>query len=155
MSYIKPENYRNPEFCEGCPVVRDMEQIEVRLSNNNGRGLGLYYSHQMPAEKVLYVHDPKKPEAGAIILGPDYVTDPFCGCHQTATSANLGRTHEKIASCAGPIIVKSWFGLKKKEVCGSGYVDNRKFIDKVNELGQEYKHNIIIPAEPRPLSTEL
>ncbi len=154
MSYMKPENFRQPEFCEDCPAVADMEQIEVRKTNNFGPMVNTVYAGNMPSEKQLYVHDPEKPEAGAVILGEDYLTDPFCGCHETAQSRALGETHERLEACEGPTEETSWFGLKKTAGCGAGFRNNKKFIDALNKCGEEYPNLVtVVGVQPRKAKT--
>lgn len=156
MGFRRQENYRTPEFCAECPATAEMDQIEVRLTNNFGPEVNSVYSGDMPPERQIYAHDPKNPDAGAVVLGEDFLVDPMCSCCEFAASRTLGKTHEKIESCEGPQLITSWFGLKKSIVCGAGFRDGRKFIEALNKRGKYYPNiQTILPAQSIEVTKEI
>jgi len=151
MGFSNRENFRVPEFCENCSLVTGMEQIEVRTSLNDGPSVNTtYWEHEMPADKIIYAHDPNKPSAGAIKIGNDGFTDPFCQCCEYTDSRVLGEAHQKVANCSGPITeTVGLFRHRQVQKCGAGFREVGDLVVKLNAGKQDSEWDILIGATQR------
>lgn len=140
MGYSIEENYRQPKFCADCPAFKGMENLEVRRTTNDGPGLGLYVGG-MPPDKEIYAWDPDNPDAGAVTLGRDGITDPFCGCCEYPTSRALGSAHSASEACIGPVTETNWRGKDKPSECGAGYRNTGARVLALNAIGRKQGRN--------------
>jgi hypothetical protein len=126
-NFIRPQNYRIPELCVGCPAAQDMDNPQISRVNKTReheymvRGQGWKGKRtEKELYSILVLNDEGKPSINPVYLGEvPFGGDPLSSQHEEGTSVLLGRVHKRVDECLGPQTKKK-FLRDSIQTCGAG-----------------------------------
>lgn len=128
-NFIRPDNYRIPDFCEGCPLAG---MCEPRVSIVEGLypiadGTRYLGGSERTVPDIVVLHDVADTAMEPVYLGAIPFVSPFSVQHERGESQVLGVAQRKVETCEGPSEAKRW-RRDPLSVCQSGLmrvIDNR------------------------------
>jgi hypothetical protein len=125
-NYIQPDNYRIPDFCEGCPLAEGLceprisriRQGMVPVNEGNVRHIGSFSDYRAG---VLVLGDTADSGFEPVFLGEVPLVSPFSVQHESGESQALGEANRKVDSCDGPAEGRRLLRVSQV-ACGSGFV---------------------------------
>jgi hypothetical protein len=124
-NYIRPSNFRIPDFCEGCPLAEGLRQPRIsevseglHPVNEGIRHIGPFADYKA---SVLVLHDEQNPDYQPVYLGEQPIVWPFSVEHESPISRALGVAQRAVSACLNPRNKKRLF-RSEVTVCDSDLV---------------------------------
>lgn len=134
-NFIRPVNFRLPDFCDdcplkerlGCPQISKGKVEHFNIGPRNPRGImDMTYSTNIAGmtTDVLLLNDASDDTIEPIVLEEMRIfNDPFSVEHEEAASLALGAIHRRFDRCETPVNGAGWLRRKIGKIdlrCGTG-----------------------------------
>lgn len=146
-NFIRPDNYRIPDLCEGCPLAEGLCEPRIAkvpgLYPINDGTVFLGGSEQFIPE-VVVLRDAVDPGAKPVHLGVVPFVSPFSVQHERGESQALGVANRRVDTCSGPSEDQR-FLRAARSICRSGLV-------RVGDYRRPGRRSIVDPealADPK------